>query len=302
MKKIFYLLITIFTLYSCTDQSTFNNPVTYELENGAFARFTDATMPVTFSDPQAVSFSDQVFDANNNMTSYTLALQAIIGGTTYIDENFISITSFPASVDITSQSIADAIGLDVNTFSFGDSFLFTATAVRNDGTVFYGAPPTFDDDNLTVGLGNTDNQLNSSAAYISAMQFGTIIACAEFIAAEMPGTWTVTNDAWNDYAGGASVTVEAGPTANTFHILNTTNPAPDNAASVIMVITVDNAGNVTDITSNELYNYGGTMIDPNDGGGGLVFSCVGVININVQWLTPDNTGTYGTYNFALSKQ
>lgn len=304
MKKITYILTCLVLgaiSFSCTDQSTFNNPVTHELERGAFIKFTNGQPSATVSDPQNISFSDEILDANNNTADFTVGLKAIIGGTTYIEGNFFNTTSFPATFSFTSQSIADAIGVDVTTFSFGDSFEFTATATRNDGVVFLGVRPTFDTDNLTVGPGNTEPNLDL-IAYKDAMSFGIIVACAAHIAADMPGTWTVVTDTWADYGGGEQVTVEAGPDDNTFQIFNTTNPAPDNAATVIMIVTVDDSGNVTEITSNELYNYGDSgLIDPTDGGGGLVFSCVGVININVLWLTPDATGSYGTYNFVLTK-
>lgn len=301
--KFKYLIVSLLfvAFYSCTDESKFNNPAHHELTNGAFVSFADETMPLTYSDPLAINFNSILEDDNGNVSSYTIGMTAIVGGVTYLNDNFFTVTSFPAPISITSQSIADAIGIDVNEISFGDSFTWLATAVRNDGTVYYGLSGSYDEDTNTVGIGNTDSVLLTAATYRSAMNFNTIIACAAHIDEDMPGTWVVTVDAWNDYSIGDLVTVEAGPVGNTFHILNTTNPAPSNFATVIMIVTVDDSGNVTDITSNELYDYG-VLIDPTDGGGGLVFSCVGVININVQWLTPDHTGTYGTYNFVLTKQ
>ncbi|RED50038.1 hypothetical protein [Seonamhaeicola aphaedonensis] len=131
------------------------------------------------------------------------------------------------------------------------------------------------------------------------MSFATIVACAAHEPDKMAGTWTVTLDVWHDYEVGDQVTVTEGSTPNEFYILNTTNPAVNNT-SVIMIVTVDDVGNVTDITSSEIYDYGVPIV-PTDAGGSLVFSCVGVISLNVEWLTSDLTGTYGEFAFVLTK-
>lgn len=301
MKKINYILtsfIVIAVSFSCTDQSTFNNPSSHELENGAFIRFVDSPED-TASDPQAISFISEVYDPVGNVTQYTVALKATVSGVVYLQDNYFTTTTFPATFSYTSQSLADAIGINVDDFTFGDNFEFTGFATRNDGVVFNGINPTFDTDKLTIGVGNTEPNLHLDN-YNSAMSFGTIVACAEHIASEMPGIWTVVRDDWADYSPGDTLEVVAGPNDNTFHILANNNPFINNSATAYMIIEVDGTGNVINATSNEPFDYGIPIV-PNDaaGGGGLIFSCVGVIDLRHDWLSPDQTLIYGGGNHRL---
>eukprot|EP01026_Neomeris_dumetosa_P076221 TRINITY_DN81672_c0_g2_i2.p1 TRINITY_DN81672_c0_g2~~TRINITY_DN81672_c0_g2_i2.p1 ORF type:complete len:405 (+),score=47.58 TRINITY_DN81672_c0_g2_i2:232-1446(+) len=183
MKKIKYILCVLVigaTYFACTDQSTFRNPSIHELERGAYIRFV-AAPPTSFVPEvaQSVSISAELYDPNGNVSQYDLSLTANIvsTGNTYNVDNFMTITSFPATLNITSQMIADAIGVDLSTFGAGDFIQFTAVATRNDGVKFYGIAPTFDDDNGTVGLGNTEPNLLTADAYMDAMDFDYIIAC-----------------------------------------------------------------------------------------------------------------------------
>ncbi|WP_406684797.1 hypothetical protein N1F78_03495 [Seonamhaeicola sp. MEBiC1930] len=183
MKKISYLII-FFVLaalnYSCLDQSTIANPSLYELENGAYVRFVTAP-PTSFVPEvaQSVSINADLYDANGNVAQYDLSVTANIvsTGETFIAENFITITSFPATLNITAQMIADAINVDLSAFGAGDFIQFTGVATRNDGVKFYGIPPTFDDSNGTIGIGNTESNLLNAIAYQDAMTFDYIVAC-----------------------------------------------------------------------------------------------------------------------------
>ena len=231
MKKIIYLLLGVavmLTQYSCTDQSTFNNPATYELEQGAFVKFANDGVSATYPDAANISISDELIDANNNISEYSLTLSAVIGGAPYKADDFIVINSFPASLSITSASMAAAFGLEASDFGFGDSFNFVAKVTRNDGVVFYGVEPSFDDDALTVGLGNTEGQLYTSA-YKNAMNFGTIISCP-FVQADMLGTYTIITDSGFNAGAGDGLPTQ-------FEII-----AGANANQVIMVNPFDSAG------------------------------------------------------------
>lgn len=183
MKKITYIL-TCFVLvalsFTCTDQSTYRNPSVYELENGAFIRFRN--IPPTDFVPEVaanVVINEEVYDPIGNVSQYDLSLTATIVslGTTYTADNIITLTSFPTMLNITSQMIADAIGVDVSDFGAGDFIEFTGVATRTDGVKFYGVPPTYDDSNGTIGIGNTENNLLTAEGYTDAMTFNYVIAC-----------------------------------------------------------------------------------------------------------------------------
>lgn len=159
----------IVLVVSCTDKSTFNNPAIHQLENGAFIRFENVNaINADYPEPQNLNISQKVFDANGNTSSFRLTVEGNIGGVMKYNDNLITINSFPSTIDITSQSLADALGVDVDDFSYGDTFVFKGIATRDDGTVFYPESPS-------LGTrGNTEKQLNNVPNYTSAMSFGFV--------------------------------------------------------------------------------------------------------------------------------
>lgn len=183
MRKIKYILAIVVlsvVCFTCTDQSTFRNPAVHELERGAYIRFV--VPPPTDFIPEiveSISINAELFDPNNNVSQYDLSVEVTVAstGVTYKADNFITITSFPATLSLTSQSIADAIGVSTSIFGAGDFFDFTAVTTRNDGTKFYGIPPSFNDENGTVGIGNTEGNLLTEGGYTDAMTFDFVIAC-----------------------------------------------------------------------------------------------------------------------------
>jgi len=210
MKRILYFFtIASLTLVSCTDESTFSNPVTHQLERGAFVRFNnmDAILDM-YPDPQDINISEGIYDANGNVSSYSLTVTANIGGNLYTGEDFLTITSFPATLNITSQMLADALGVDVSEFFYGDTFNFVAKATRNDGVVFYGQTPTFSSSTGTVGVGNTQSQLIDVSSYKNAMTFGFVLFTD---CPPVPGVYEIVmHDSYGDgwQGQGVAVTVD----------------------------------------------------------------------------------------------
>ena len=228
MKKIKTLQIITLALAfvfmnSCTDENKFTNPITFGLENGGFVAFVTATPDAAYPDPSGISFSDTVTDPNNNLSSYSVDLIATLSGNEVVVGNFYTTTTFPADISFTSQSLADALGIEVSDINFGDTFNFIATAIRNDGEVFVGLPPNFDGDNLTVSGGNTEPQLQTPA-YKSAMNFGFIVSCP-FVQEDMIGTYTIVSNTISPVGGEPGYTFEitAGPTANQITLINPWN-------------------------------------------------------------------------------
>jgi hypothetical protein len=175
LLNIYGVLIAVIVASSCTDQSTFNNPAIHQLENGAFVRFeNDGAINLDYPDPQALNIEENVYDANNNISSFTISVEANIGGALKYVDDLITITSFPSKIKITSQSLADAIGIDVSEFAFGDTFNFRGVATRNDGTIFYSESPDYDVSTNSHSRGNTHSNLTSVSAYTNAMKFGFV--------------------------------------------------------------------------------------------------------------------------------
>ena len=96
-----------------------------------------------------------LIDPNNNATSYSLTL--IHEGTEVND--FIVITSFPASLNIPVSNIISALGITNDDVTSNTEFTFVATVVSPTGT-FYGTTPIFVD-GVNTG-GDTASRLKST--------------------------------------------------------------------------------------------------------------------------------------------
>ena len=194
------LLITT----SCEDEGGadgFDIDVFPELAKGGFIRFPDgqqAPETVSYADPQNAQFSIGVEDFNDNASSYVLDITATVGGNTYLAEDFLTISSFPGNLTVSMPDVANALGLDLSDINFGDNFAFVATVTTNNGNTFVGIPPsivTEEDGTLSIGVGNTENQLlTNPASYNSAMSFNFTLACPEFELSELVGTYNVATN------------------------------------------------------------------------------------------------------------
>ncbi len=212
MKKTIYIitaLVLFIGIYACTDESTFNNPTVHDLAKGGFVKFSGAQPDGIVFDPQNIEYSGEIIDANNNLSSYTLALKATIGGTTYYIDNYDTYTSFPATLSITSQQIADKAGVSVSDISYGDLFTFVGIATTNDGRVFNGERTEFNADTGVIGKGNTEATLEV-ASYFSAMKIVMAVACPP----SPPGIYTIDmhdsyGDGWqtDDGNGGSGIQI-----------------------------------------------------------------------------------------------
>ena len=302
MKKVYLLILSVVlvSITACTDESTFNNPVHHRLENGSYVRFETNQPSLTFSDAQNISFSDVIVDANNNTTSYKLNVKATVSGVVHEAEYFTT-NSFPASLEITSQKLADAIGVNVTDFDFGDSFVFSALSTRNDGVEFNGIAPSFDKDALTIGAGNTEPNLLIKPAYTNAMNFTVIVSCP-FVQSDIVGTYSVQRDDWADYAAGDKLTVTAGSTPDTFRILADTNPYITNASTSLWhEVTVNLATGAATSVTNGPFSYAGWLSLPKvQADKGLVLSCVGLISLELDFYHPAG-GAWRGYNLTLQK-
>ncbi|MFM1877736.1 MAG: hypothetical protein RLZZ241_602 [Bacteroidota bacterium] len=207
MKKFnFYIVLAFVTLISCTDESTFSNPVFFQLEKGGFIRFQNENAILNmYPDPQNISISEPIYDPNDNVSSYSLSVSAIVNGSLYVAEDFITITTFPSTLEITSQGLADALGVNVSDFFYGDTFAFTSKVTRNDGKVFYGLTPKYDSTNGTLGFGTTHPNLLDKKSYTNAMTFGFILFTD---CPPVPGTYKVDiHDSWGDGWQGKGILV-----------------------------------------------------------------------------------------------
>lgn len=309
MKKIFFILtIVSLGLTSCTDESTFSNPSHHQLSNGSFLRFADDGVAASYPDPQDIVISERIYDANGNTSSYSLTVTAVLSGSLVVAEDFLTITSFPATLNLTTQSLGEALGVDPTTITYGDTFSFVAKSMRNDGTMFYGQAPSFDDSTNTVGLGNTESNLTNIAAYKSAMSFGFIVSCP-FVQAEMLGTYDVVFD--DGFVGASQdfvFDVVAGANANQVIMLD---PYGSFYSPLDIVVDVDDFGIATvdrqaAFGTDEVCCAGYSLTYVETYTTSLALSCIGYIDLKLYTglgIPPSTSGyTFGNTRFIAQKQ
>ena len=176
LKFIYSLLVTLLIISCSTDQSTFNNPAIFELENGSMVRF-ESLPPTSFDSVEGFGISGMLYDVNGNTSSYSLHLEATISGEVISAENIWTTESFPVEINLGVADFAAALGIEVSDINMGDFFQFYGTSTRNDGTVFHGTSPDYGSDKNNTNLGYTQGNLNTNDSYRSAMSFNAILAC-----------------------------------------------------------------------------------------------------------------------------
>lgn len=305
MKKILSLVFASLLLFSCSDEEVLNDGSS--LEKGGFARFEEVIQTVDYQGGAGVI--DYVAqDANNNAAVYRIyKIEAIVQGNDLgeVATNF-EYTSFPANVSISLADIAALYGLDAADITFGDQFQFYAEVVTNDGRTFKGEAPATDNLGLTPS-NTTEDLLNSANGYKQAMNFKIVVACQSFVAADMLGTYTATNDAW-DYplVNGNTFQCIAGANANEFIFVDFRNDSDVSGAvparSYDLVVRIDPASQSVVIDKQENWNsamYGLTFGMASVEGSGLVFSCIGQVSMNLKHTVA--AGSFGIYNLTFTK-
>ena len=231
----------------------------------------------------------------------------MLSGSLVVAEDFLTITSFPATLNLTTQSLGEALGVDPTTITYGDTFNFVAKSMRNDGTMFYGQAPSFDDSTNTVGLGNTESNLTNIAAYKSAMSFGFIVSCP-FVQAEMLGTYDVVFD--DGFVGASQdfvFDVVAGANANQVIMLD---PYGSFYSPLDIVVDVDDFGIATvdrqaAFGTDEVCCAGYSLTYVETYTTSLALSCIGYIDLKLSTglgIPPSTSGyTFGDTRFIAQK-
>lgn len=281
------LLLSV-VVSSCKDDSL---DITNSLsDKGGFVRFENENPPSSLGVDEIanLNYSFTVIDGNDNIDFYDLKLYAVLGGVATDTVDVARVTTFPASFDLDAQDFADFLNIEISDINFGDSFFFLGTAMTDEGLVYSGEATSYDnledDDPQTfiIDGGGLSPDLLSEEGYKQAFAFDFIILCPSADVNELIGTFDVINHRFDAFFGSQGTTREivAGPEDNQITIVGGAVPL-DGADDLILTINADNS----------MVSYGGEegKIHFNTFGpgsyasvSGLVFSCVGVIDITIE--------------------
>lgn len=180
---------------------------------------------------------------------------------------------------LSMQEIFSSLGItDNSVYDQADLITVRFEAVAKDGKKF---------------TNNNLGQDMTTAYYNSPFIYSFSVFCP-FIASDFTGDFEVLEDTWQDYGVGDLVPVMPGSSANKLIIKATNNPYISNSATAEMIVTFDSlTGEITSVTSNEDFDYGGGFV-VNVTGTGMIDFCTKTITIN-----PLNFGSYSGYKFVI---
>lgn len=171
-------------------------------------------------------------------------------------------------ISLSLNEVLNALNLSEGEYESTDEFRVRLEYVMTDGRTFTN----------TDAAGTVLTSSYFKSPYVYPVQF----FCSLDDASIFEGNYTVTEDAWADYAVGDVIPVEYNPEDGpyTFRILSTNNPYIANTNSAYMLVTVNPEDGTATVASNESFDYG-VPIDVT--GSGSVGTCTGSINLSLNF-------------------
>jgi len=288
IKNIFKIFLVSVLILSCTDDDKVL-PTFQDYENGAYLR----EISLTSDKFNLLDLASSSFEVELELVTVD-AVQSVNVYASYAGTNNVA--------EILVGTMDPAGFSPSQTFSMSALDLFAALGVATEDLLPSDAVTARFEVELTDG--RTFSNSNSSAnigggSYKSPFAYSIEFSCPLLDASLFDGDYEVVIDEWADYGAGDIIPVVF-VSEFTFRILATENPFISNAATAYMEITINEAAEIVDVTYNEIFDFGVPII-PTDGGGGTVSSCLGNISVNIKWLRPSDSASYGTYNFTLKK-
>lgn len=290
-----YILLLLFTgafLFSCREDEL--DPwKDFREGNGAMVSYTEITSPIiNFAEINSSAYQAKLADVNGNVAQFELFV-VYKGDTAALK----SISSFPADLSITASEIAAALTdagfpTAVGDFNAGEKIDVFGRITDKKGTVY---------DVEDIG-----NDLLTNPGMRSMMRFNFFFSCP-FTPSDAAGTYVVVADEWEDYAadGTEEVVVTSDATSVTVEGLYSNAYIGVVGHKTFPVkITVNVATGTATVAAQDAYDttwwpgtYGVAKVD----GTGFVFSCSGLITIDLQHRVALGTFGGGPYTITLQK-
>ncbi len=287
MKKISIYILLVMVLFACKKAYFINDFNNFSI--GSYLRL-DKTDKTTLDYNKITTELVGITVTPLGSDLENVIVYAVLGGENLDKTKWKLVKSFQATgsaltLNVSTQELATAFGVTPAGLSPGNSYTFYNQNVTKDGR-------TFD-------VSNTDDDLEGQPGYRSAFRWQAIVFCAYDPATTNNIDYEIENDAWGDFAAGDIVTVKNGPGANLISLggvfATTTNHkdivvdiSPGNGAATV----VRQAYGTYPGDAPRVFNAEGT---------GFIFSCAGIINLNLRH-TDATGGAYGTWNLRLKKK
>lgn len=286
MKKIAIYILLVTVLFACKKAYFINDFDNFSI--GSYLRL-DKTEKTTVDYNKIATESVAITVTPIGSDLEKVNIYAVLGGGNLDESKWKLVKTVPATgsaltLSVTAQELAAAFGITPAELSPGNTYTFYNQNITKDGR-------TFD-------VSNTDDDLEGQPGYQSAFRWQAIVFCSYDPASTNNIDYEVVTDGWGDFGVGDIVTVTNGPGANQI-TLGGVFPTSINHKDIVVDIAPANGAATVAKQAYGTYTGDAPRVF-NAEGTGFIFSCAGVINLNLKH-TDATGGNYGTYNLRLKK-
>ena len=287
MKKVITYILLLTVLYGCTKAYFTNDPENFTI--GSYLRL-DQSVKTTldYNKISTESVSIVVTPIGSDLEKINIFA---VDGAENLDETkwklikSVPATAAPITLTITAQELAAAFGIPTSGLSPGNQYIFYNQNVTKDGRVF--------------DVSNSEDDLEGQPGYQAAFRWQAIVFCAYDASSTNNVVYEVVNDDWHDFAPGDLITVKNGPSANQI-TLEGVYPTTINHKDI--VVDVSPANGAATVARQAYGTYPGDTQVFQAEGTGFIFSCAGMINLNLRHTTTAGGVAAGLYNLSLKKK
>ncbi len=300
-------------LNSCTEQHAVSLDKWESLKPGANVYFEEQPPAVVGVNSIAdLTYTATVLDPTGRVASYELQVHADLSATANVRTHTGTLgtyTTFPLEIEYGATDLAQAVGMTVDSISFGDSFYFSGIVTDDEGNEYYAGDPSLEveiEGNDTVYVFDGGGSINEiyydpTTGYRNAFQFQFTIGCPEntMNIDDLVGTWAITVDDFDTYLHDGTFEMIKGPGENQVTCVDWFG----HPEAYDVVLTLDPATNAITVDRQPAWHcdnwgcgYGEGSVD----GGGTMFQCAGFMSLTLEHTVA--AGSFGSYLLVCEKQ
>jgi hypothetical protein len=286
MKKILICLSFVCTFLSCKKAYFTNDFDNFDIGSYLKLESSDKTT-LDYNKISTESVSITVSPIGSELDKVNV--YAVVGGENLdktkwkLIKSFSAAGSSPIALDVSAQELATGLGVGLSDLNPGNQFTFYNQNITKDGR-------TFD-------VTNTDDDLEGQPGYQSSFRWQAIVFCAYDPASTNNVIYEVVVDEWGDFGAGDLITVKNGPGSNQI-ILEGVFATTINHKDLVVDISPANGAATVAKQAYGTYTFDPRTIQAE--GNGFIFSCAGIINLNLRHSATDGSN-FGAAILTLKK-
>ena len=287
MKRIIIYIFLVTVFYGCKKAYFTNDPENFTI--GSYLKLEQSVKTtLDYNKINTESVSITVTPVGSELEKINIF--AVLGAENLDETKWKLVKSVPATgapitLSVSTQELATAFGTTPASLNPGNQYIFYNQNITKDGRIF--------------DVSNSEDDLEGQPGYQAAFRWQAIVFCAYDPASTNNVVYEVVNDDWHDFAPGDLVTVKNGPSANQITLEGV---FPTNINHKDIVVDIAPANGAATVARQAYGTYAGDTQVFQAEGTGFIFSCAGIINLNLRHTTTAGGVAPGLYNLSLKKK